>query len=244
MSEETPTADDGAEVATTARGWAWAGLLAQIAFVGTWIAAATWQGPRYSTVSDTISDMYAVTAPHGMILVVVLTVCGAATIGFALFSVLALLRRGGWPGLVGGVLLALSIFGLGDLLTPTERLACRMADPGCTAQHQVSNLGGTMDNILSSAGIVLFVVACFFLAPALRRLPEWRQWAWPTRAVAIAMIICALLDTATQQSGLGGFFERLLALLGAGLLFAIAVRVVRLPRRGSHSATTARTASA
>lgn len=43
---------------------AWLGLLAQVAFVLTWIDAATWQGPRYSVVSDSISDLYAVTAPH------------------------------------------------------------------------------------------------------------------------------------------------------------------------------------
>jgi hypothetical protein len=34
------------------------------------------------------------------------------------------------------ILLALSIAGLGDLHTVSERLACRMAGPGCTATRQ------------------------------------------------------------------------------------------------------------
>ncbi|MCA2176125.1 DUF998 domain-containing protein [Nonomuraea glycinis] len=42
--------------------------------------AASWQGPRYSVLAHTISDLYAVTAPGGMFLVVVFTLCGAATI--------------------------------------------------------------------------------------------------------------------------------------------------------------------
>jgi hypothetical protein len=57
-----------------------AGLIAQVVFVLSWLAAAAWQEPRYSTVRHTISDMYAVTAPYGGFLVVVFTVCGAATI--------------------------------------------------------------------------------------------------------------------------------------------------------------------
>jgi hypothetical protein len=40
------------------------------------------------------------------------------------------------------VLLALSVVGLGDLLTVTERLACRMADPGCTAAAQIAAASG------------------------------------------------------------------------------------------------------
>ena len=68
------------------------------------------------------------------------------------------------------VLLALSIVGLGDLLSPAERLACRMADPGCTATQQLSNTGGQLDNAISSIGVLLLVIAAFFLAAAMRPL--------------------------------------------------------------------------
>ncbi len=77
--------------------------------------------------------MYAETAPHTWFLIMVFTLCGAATITFAFGAVRRALRSGGWTASVGSALLALSIVGLGDLLTVTERLAYRMADTGCTA---------------------------------------------------------------------------------------------------------------
>lgn len=71
---------------------AWLSLAAQVAFVVILVAAAMWQGPRYSSVTHTISDMSAVTAPYAMFLIVILTLCGAATIGFALRAVWSTLR--------------------------------------------------------------------------------------------------------------------------------------------------------
>src|SRR5215212_11836803 len=68
------------------RRWALVALVAQVAFVGSWLIAASWQGPRYSVLDHSISDMYAVGAPNGAFLVVVLTLCGAATILFAWLS--------------------------------------------------------------------------------------------------------------------------------------------------------------
>ena len=93
-------------------------VVAQIAFVLSWLIAGLWQGARYSVLAHSISDMYAVTAPGGMFLVVVVTLCGLATILFAALSVWPTLRRAGWPAAVGSALLGLSIYGLGDLLTP------------------------------------------------------------------------------------------------------------------------------
>jgi hypothetical membrane protein len=160
-------------------------LVAQVVFVASWLVAATWQGPRYSVAAHSISDLYAVTAPHGAVLVVVLMFCGAATMGFALRSVWSALRTGGWRASTGSTLLALSIAGLGDLLSPAERLACRMADPGCTATQQLSNTGGQLDNAISSLGVLLLVIAAFFVAAAMRRARGWEGWARPTRWTAV-----------------------------------------------------------
>jgi len=68
------------------RRWALVGVVAQVAFVGSWLVAASWQGPRYSSLAHDISDMYAVGAPYGAFLVVIFTLCGAATILFAWLS--------------------------------------------------------------------------------------------------------------------------------------------------------------
>jgi hypothetical protein len=157
------------------RRWALVGLVAQVAFLASWLIAAFWQGPHYSSLEHSISDMYAVGAPYGAFLVVVFTLCGAATILFAWLSLRPALRPAGWTATVGSVLLALSIYGLGDLLSPLEREGCRLADRGCSAAAQFANSGGKLDALLSTLGVVLFVMAGFFLASAMRRLPGWRR---------------------------------------------------------------------
>ena len=212
------------------RRWAWLGLVAQAVFVASWLVAASWQGPHYSAVDHSISDLYAVTAPHGVFLVVVLTLCGAATMGFALRSVWSQLRTGGWRAATGSVLLALSVVGLGDLLSPAERLACRMADPGCTATQQLSNTGGQLDNAISSIGVLLLVIAALFLAAAMRRTHGWEGWARPTRWTAVLITVFAVASVLTQEAGYAGLFERLVAATGAATLAVLAVGVLRWTR--------------
>lgn len=209
------------------RRWARAAIAAQVLFVASWLVAASWQGPRYSVLAHSISDMYAVTAPGGQFLVDMFTFCGAITIVFALRSAWPVLRPGGWTAAVGAVLLALSVVGLGNLLSPGERLACRLADPGCTTRLQISNTGGQMDNVLTTVGVPLFVLAGFFLAAAMRRAPGWRAWAWPTRLTMVLVLLFAVLDIVTRSSGLGGLFERLIALTGAAAIAAFALGVRR-----------------
>ena len=58
------------------RRWALVTVAAQVAFVLSWLVAAAWQGPDDSPVAHSISDMYALTAPHAWFLVVVLTLRG------------------------------------------------------------------------------------------------------------------------------------------------------------------------
>ena len=190
-----------------------------------WLIAGLWQGARYSALAHSISDMYAVTAPGGMFLVVVITLCGLATVLFAALSVWPTLRQAGWPAAVGSTLLGLSVYGLGDLLTPFERLACRIADGGCSPAAQVANTGGMLDALLTTAGILVFAAAAFFLAPALRRTPGWQDWAWPARWVGLAFILILVADVATSSLGFGGLIERLLAAFGAAAIGALAWRI-------------------
>jgi hypothetical protein len=216
------------------RRWARAAVVAQVAFTASWLLAAAWQGPRYSIFAHSISDMYAVTAPGAAFLIIVLTVCGAATIWFALRSLLPMLRSAlgpasgsaGWLATAGSWLLALSIFGLGNLLTVTERLDCRLADPGCTSAKQLSNFGGTMDDLLSTAGLILFVIAGFLLAAAMKRAAGWQPLVRPTRWFMALMIVVLLADS-IGLGGLGGLFERLAALTGAAWIAFLAAEVGR-----------------
>lgn len=202
-------------------------MVAQVAFVASWLIAASWQGPRYSVTAHAVSDLYAVGAPHAAFVIVVTTCCGAAVLLFGVRSLLPSLRAGGRPATIGTVLFCLSPLGLGDLLTPFEREACRQADPGCTLADQVSNAGGRLDGNLTSVGIVLLIVAAFFLAAAMKRLPAWRSWAWPTRWTAVVLVALMVATAVSDPAGLDGLFERLLAAVGAAGVFVLAAGIVR-----------------
>ena len=205
-----------------------ADLVAQVVFVVSWLVAAGWQGPHYSAFQHTISDMYAVTAPYGEFLVVVLTLCGAATILFAVTALRPALG-GGWRATAGTILLALSIYGVGDLLSAFEREGCRLADPGCTSADQM-RAGGATDALLSTVGLACFVAAGFFLAAAMRRAPTWQRWVWPTRWVTIVVLALLLATGFSGPLGVEGLLERLLATAGATGIAALAVGVVRRSR--------------
>lgn len=214
------------------RRWAWWAVAAQVVFVASWLLAQAWQGSRYSFFAHSISDMYAQTAPGGLFLVIMFTLCGAVTMWFTVRSVWPSFRPAGWTGAVGTVLLSLSIFGLGDLLSPFERLGCRLADPGCTASSQVSNAGGAMDSTLSTIGVFAFVLAALLLSFAMRRTPGWEKWAWPARVAAALPVVFGLLQSI---GGMAGFFERLIALSGAVFIAALARGIRRRSRRTAVS---------
>ncbi len=209
------------------RRWALVALVAHVLFVFSWLVAALWQGPRYSVLAHSISDMYAVGAPNGAFLVIMITLCGVAAILFTLLSVWPSLRPGGWTAAVGSLLLVFSIFGVGNLLTAFERLACRRADPGCTATAQLTNFDGRLDAILSTIGVPLFVAAGFFLASAMKRTPGWHGWAWPARWVMILIIVLYIATGVLGAVGLSGLFERLLAATGAAGVALLAVGVLQ-----------------
>ncbi|WP_245623641.1 DUF998 domain-containing protein [Actinocatenispora sera] len=217
------------------RRWAQVGLTAQVIFVASWLVAASWQGPRYRVLAHSISEMYAVTAPHPLFLLIVITLCGAATIVFTLRSVWPALRSGGWAATVGSILLTLSVAGLGDLLTPFERVACRMADPGCTTTRMISNSGGTLDNTMTSIGLLVLVLAGFFLAHAMRRVPGWQSWAWPARGTGILFLALGAADVLAPS--LSGLFERLLAAAAAAAIAALAIGILRRSRSTNGSET-------
>jgi len=210
------------------RRWAWAGLAAQVLFVGSWLVAAAWQGSGYHVLDHTISDMLSVGAPAALVLIVVFTLCGLVTMLFAWLAVRPALRPGGRLATVGAVLLTLSIFGVGDLLAGAEQQACRLADPGCTGPDQRANLGGKIDTMITPTGILLFVAAAFVLAAAMKRAPGWQGWAWPFRGAGIGFVVL-LVAFVNAPVGLTGLFERLLAASGAATIGALAIGIALRP---------------
>jgi hypothetical protein len=219
------------------RRWARLVIVANIVFVLAWLVAAAWQGPHYSFVAHTISDMYAEGAPGAWFLIVLFTLCGATVILFAVRSLWPVLRAAGGPARVGVILWVLSIYGLGDLLSVFEREGCRLADAGCTSAALTANFGGATDATLSTLGVFILAVGGFFLAAAMNRLPEWKPWARPMCYAAIGFLLLILLDGILGGAGLGGLAERLVALDGAVWISALAVRVLRQTR--AHDEVTA-----
>jgi hypothetical protein len=209
------------------RMWAWVGLAAQVLLVVSWIAAGFWQGPQYSVISDSISDLYAATAPAGLLLAIVIGLCGLATILFAWLSVWPSLRGAGARAAIGSALLAVSIYGLGNLLAPFARVACRIADEGCSPSDQLATFGGLLDAVSSIPGILFFIGAVFVLAAAMARSPEWRDLASPTRrlgAVFIFLLLATVLAALIDATGLA---IRVLAITGAAGIAGLAWRIAQ-----------------
>ena len=158
--------------------WAWVGLGAQVLLVVSWIAAGFWQGPQYSLVSDSISDLYAATAPAGLLLAIVIGLCGLGTILFAGLSV--------WPSLRGAAggdrfRAPCSV----DLRArrsprPTRSGSLSYRRPGVQPSDQLATFGGLLDAVSSIPGILFFIVAVFVLAGAMARTPNGA--IWPVRA--------------------------------------------------------------
>ncbi len=210
--------------------WARLAVIANVVFAGSWLLAALWQGPSYSSVAHTISDMYADGAPGAAFLIVMFTLCGIAVVLFVWRSLWPALREAGRPAKIGTILLALSIFGLGDVLSLFEQEGCRLADAGCTTGKQTGTFGGMTDAVLSTAGVAALIVGGFFLAAAMKRLPAWQSWARPTMWATVAFVVLFVLDGVLGGAGLGGLMERLIALAGAAGVSALAIGVVRHSR--------------
>jgi hypothetical protein len=218
--------------------WAWVGLVAQVTFVASWIVAGFWQGPRYSVVSDTISDLYAVTAPAGLLLAVLIGLCGLATILFAWLAVWPTLRVAGRSATIGSVLLGVSIYGLGNLLAPFARVACRIADQRCSPADQLATSGGLLDAIVSIPGIIFFIAAVFFISAAMRRTADWRDLAQPARWLGIAFIVLLVATVLGSAIGGTGLMTRLFAITGAAGIAGLAWQIAE--RRAPEPAATGR----
>ena len=211
------------------RWWAWAAVVAQVVFVLSWLVAGLWQRPRYDALDHSISDMYAVTAPAGLFLVVVLTVCGAVTIGFRA-AVRASRPAGRRLDSHGRLLVPRAVDPRSRRpASPFEQEACQLADPGCTDADQLGTAGGRLDMILSTAGLLLLVAAGFFLAAAMRRVPAWRPRARVATWAAMVLIVLLLATGVLGGVGLSGLAERLLAAFAAAAVGLLAVGVLRRP---------------
>jgi Protein of unknown function (DUF998) len=223
-------------------GWAVLGVIAQAAFLAGWLIAETWQGPRYSPVTDTISDLQAATAPHAWFPIACFAAGGAGTFCFAIFGLRPALAGAGPVAWYAPWMLALSALALGNSF---PLIPCRLADAGCTAHHQLVSPGGLTDAAVAS---IAFLVLAFTPAPLWRRmrlLPPWQRLRPVLTAARVVCPLCFIALSVSSAAGVAqGLMERLLAtscVLWIGALAVTAIFVARQPATGPSADGAGRT---
>jgi hypothetical protein len=165
----TSVAGAGPERGRQSLTWGMVGLLAQVIFAAGWVIAETWQGPRYSPVTDTISDLQAATAPHVWFPVLCFALGGLGTFGFAIFG----LR----PALAGVSSAAAWKIGLSGLALGNSfpLIPCQLSAHACSATSQLLSAGGLTDALLSGVALWVLATTPFSLARRVASLPGWKS---------------------------------------------------------------------
>jgi hypothetical protein len=216
------------------------GVVAQVAFTAGWLVTETWQGPRYSAITTTISDMQAATAPHAWFPVACFAAGGLGTFCFAVFGLRPALAGVGRVAWHAPWMLALAGLAIGNSF---PLIPCQLSNPGCTAHHQLYSPGGMTDAIVATAA---FLVLAFTPGPLWQRLkvlPEWQGLRPVMTAARIICPLCFLLLCAASLTGIAqGLAERALATSCVLWIGALAVTLIRVsaahnPRRTYAAAT-------
>jgi Protein of unknown function (DUF998) len=191
--------------------WGLVGVLGLIIFNAGWLIAETWQGPSYSPIADTISDMQAQTAPHVWFPIACFALGALGGFGFAMFGLRPALAGASKVAANAPVLLAFSLLALGNSF---PLIPCRLSDAGCTASVQLASPGGLTDAIV--AGIAFFILA-FLPYPLWHRVELLDGWRPLKPVMFAARVICPvawiLLAVSSNLSGMPavGLIERVLA---------------------------------
>jgi Protein of unknown function (DUF998) len=211
------------------RPWGLLGVIAQVAFLAGWLVAETWQGPRYSVVTDTISDLQAATAPHVWFPIACFALGGIGTFCFAVFGLRPALAGPGRVAGYGPWMLALGGLAIGNSF---PLIPCGLSVPGCTAHHQLYSPGGMTDAIIATAA---FLVLSFTPGPLWERmkmLPRWRRLGPVMTAARIACPLCfILLSIASLTGTAAGLAERALATSLTLWIGTLAVTLIRVSGR-------------
>ena len=215
--------------------WGLLGVLAQVAFMAGWLVAETWQGPRYSVVTDTISDLQAATAPHAWFPIACFAAGGIGTFCFAVFGLRPALAGAGRAAARGPWMLALGGLAIGNSF---PLIPCGLQAPGCTAHHQLYSPGGMTDAIVATAAFLVLVFTPGPLWRSMRELPQWRRLRPVMTAARRVCPLCFIvLSIASLTQTAEGLAERVLATSLTLWIGTLAVALICFSRRrgtGSH----------
>lgn len=212
----------------TRHGLAWGvvGVIAQLVFTAGWVITEAWQGPSYSLVNDTISDMQASTAPSVWFPIACFALAGVATFCFAVFGLRPALAKANKVAWYAPWLLACAALALGNSF---PLIPCQLSNPGCTALHQLNSPGGMTDSIVSELAFFVLVIIPFPLWRRLAVLPGWRRLRPVMMGAGVAgPILFVLLAISSNQVAMPaiGLIERLLAVTVVLWIGALAVNLV------------------
>jgi hypothetical protein len=216
------------------------GVMAQVTFTAGWVVTELWQGPRYSPVNDTISDMQASTAPHVWFPIAAFALAAVATFAFAVFGLRPALAGAGKRAWFAPWMLAFSALALGNSF---PLIPCRLSDQGCTPSFQLNSPGGLTDAIVSGLAFFVLVITPFPLWRRLAMVPGWRRLR-PIlfAATAIGPILYVLLAISSNEASMPalGLIERALAATCTLWIGALAVNLIlqshrKLPERTAVS---------
>ncbi|MGO9163792.1 MAG: DUF998 domain-containing protein [Streptosporangiaceae bacterium] len=179
-------------------------------------------------MNDTISDLQAATAPHAWFPIACFAAGGLGTFGFAVFGLRPALAGAGKAAWYAPWMLACAALALGNSF---PLIPCQLADPGCTAHHQLASPGGLTDAIVAS---IAFLVLAFTPFPLWRRLKVLPQWQ-PLKPVMIAARAtgpaCFLLLAISSNADIAqGLMERTLATICVLWISTLAVRLISVSR--------------
>jgi Protein of unknown function (DUF998) len=209
--------------------WGVTGLIAQAAFMAGWLITETWQGPRYSPVSDTISDMQAATAPHVWFPVVCFALGGVGTFCFAVFGLRPALAATDGAGRHAVWMLALAGLAIGNSF---PLMPCELPAPGCTAHLQLYSPGGLTDATVATAAFLVLVFTPAQLRKRLKVLPSWRHLVPVMTAARVICPVCFILLSVTSLTGTAeGLAERVLATSCVLWISSLAVTLVLVSGR-------------
>jgi hypothetical protein len=194
-----------------------------------WLIAETWQGPRYSSIKYTISDLQAATAPHVWFPITCFAIGGIGTFCFAVFGLRPALAEAGKLAAHAPWMLAFSALALGNSF---PLVPFRLADPGASAHAQLFSAGGMTDAIVSSAAFIVLILTPFPLWRRLAALPEWRRLKPVLLAARFLGPLCwTLLSVASIFERAQGLMERLLVTVCVLWVGALALNLLVVAHR-------------
>ena len=194
------------------------------------------QGPGYSPINDSISDLQAATAPHVWFPIACFGAAGVATFGFAVFGLRPALAAGGKVAWFAPWLLALAALALGNSF---PLIPCQLSDQGCTPAYQLGSAGGLTDAVVAGAAFLVLAITPY---PMWRRLAVVRGWRrlkpvmFGSLITGLSLYALLAISSSLPTMPAVGLIERLLAISCSVWIGALAINLILVARGSSTQA--------